>query len=398
MYSQDGHGLGHLRRSMNIAREIRARCPRCDVLIVADSPAVSIVGSEPGIELLKLPTIIKTGNFTWRNETLSTPVSRLIRLRSQLLLQTVAEFRPDAILVDHMPVGALGELKPMLDYVSIMRRPPKLFLGLRDVLDRPGMIRTVWERTGGYDYLPLYEAVLIYGDRLIYDASAAYGLAPHAQEIAYCNYVSPRRNGEPSEQRRRTPLVLMMGGGGADAFPLAETFALAVAAMGTALKCEAMLLTGPNMAIAQRAHLASLGNVRVESAYGDATIWIRQASVIVTMAGYNSLCEVLTWQKKAVVVPRRGPSAEQRMRTDLFSARSLIRGLRPSTLNPLRLGEELVSLLADDRIPDLPAIPRLDGARVSASFLLDRTPGYTRKLNGTNGSVSKPLPVGVPVA
>src|SRR3954471_337030 len=125
MYSQDGHGLGHLRRSLNIAREVRSRNRRCDILIVADSPAVSIAGSEPGIELLKLPTIIKTGDSAWRNHTLGLPIGRLVKLRSQLLLDVATEFRPDAILVDHMPVGAMGELKPLLDYASTLHRPPK---------------------------------------------------------------------------------------------------------------------------------------------------------------------------------------------------------------------------------------------------------------------------------
>jgi predicted glycosyltransferase len=382
MYSQDGHGLGHLRRSMNIAREVRARNPRCDVLIVADSPAVSIAGSEPGIELLKLPTIVKTGNSTWQNGALAMPVRRLVKLRSELLLHTAAEFRPNAIIVDHMPVGAMGELKAMLDYALLQPRPPRLFLGLRDVLDRPAVIRDAWERVGAYEYLPYYDAVMIYGDQSIYDSSTAYRLAVHAREIAYCNYVSPGRRGASLEPAAGTPLILMMGGGGADAFPLAESFTRAVSTIGQALEGEAVLLTGPNMAPRQRAHLASLGNVRVESSYRDATSLIRQASVIVTMGGYNSLCEVLTWQKKAVVVPRRGPSAEQQIRAKLFKARSLIRSVPPHALDAARLATELLSLLGDDEIPDIPGIPLLDGAQVAASLVLDRTRGFARRGNG----------------
>jgi predicted glycosyltransferase len=380
MYSQDGHGLGHLRRSLNIAREVRSRSRHCDVLIVADSPAVSIAGSEPGIELLKLPTIIKTGDSAWRNRTLGLPVRQLVKLRSQLLLDIATDFRPEAILVDHMPVGAMGELKPLLDYASTLHRPPKLFLGLRDILDRPAVIREVWTRVGAYDYLPLYDAVLVYGDRGIYDASSAYDLAAHAREVLYCNYVSPRRAVDTLGCERRRPLVLMMGGGGADAFPLAEMFVQAVSALGPELGADAVLLTGPNMAPRQRERLRPLGGVRIESSYRDATEWIREASAIVTMAGYNSLCEVMTWQRKAIVVPRRGPSAEQQMRTNLFSARSLVRRV-PAANDTKRFGNALVRLLRDDGVPDLSCIPKLDGAQVAASVLLERTPGRRRMLN-----------------
>ncbi|MDX6594002.1 MAG: hypothetical protein QOJ13_3198 [Gaiellales bacterium] len=394
MYSQDGHGLGHLRRSLNIAREVRARSPQCDILIVADSPAVSIAGSEPGIELLKLPTIVKTGDSAWRNHTLGLPVRRLVKLRSQLLLDAAVEFRPDAILVDHMPVGAMGELKPLLDYASSLHRSPKLFLGLRDILDQPAVIREVWTEVGAYDYLPLYDAVLVYGDRAIYDASSAYGLAAHAQAVRYCNYVSPRRPVKCVERERRRPLVLMMGGGGADAFPLAEMFVQAVSALGAELGADAVLLTGPNMAPQQRERLRPLGHVRIESSYRDATEWIREASAIVTMAGYNSLCEVMTWQKKAIVVPRRGPSAEQQMRTNLFSARSLIRRL-PSALDTKRFGNALVRLLRDDGVPDLSSIPKLDGAQVAASMLLESTPSRGRTLNKSAAPVPASMSSGV---
>src|SRR5437870_7552654 len=224
MYSQDGNGLGHLRRSFNIATELRRRNPRCDVLIVADSPAASIVGSAPGIDLVKLPTILKTGTTTWTSATLAMPARRLLRMRAQLMLHAFMEFAPDAVLVDHMPVGALGELKPVLDSAIARPRPPRLFLGLRDILDRPERIRRAWRQTGAYDYLPAYDAVLIYGSRSVFDASAAYGLA-EAREIEYCNYVArPRRTPVVTEERAE-PFVLMMGGGGGDAHPLAAAFA-----------------------------------------------------------------------------------------------------------------------------------------------------------------------------
>src|SRR5689334_3612512 len=170
MYSQDGNGLGHLRRTINIARDLRRRNPHCDIVIVADSPAASIVGSAPGIDLLKLPTIVKTGASSWVNATLALPTKRVIKLRSDLMLRVFAEFRPDTVLVDHMPVGAMGELKPMLNYAATRPRPPRMFLGLRDVLDRPAVIRRSWRELNAYRYLPVYDAVLIYGDPSVYDA------------------------------------------------------------------------------------------------------------------------------------------------------------------------------------------------------------------------------------
>jgi len=380
MYSQDGTGLGHLRRSFNIATELRRRNPRCDVLIVADSPAVSIVGCAPGIDLVKLPTILKTGTTTWASATLSMPARRLVQMRAQLMLHAFTEFAPDAVLVDHMPVGALGELKPVLDSAIARARPPRLFLGLRDILDRPERIRRAWRQTGAYDYLPAYDAVLIYGSRSVFDATSAYGLTD-AQAIEYCNYVArPRRAVAPTDMPA-APFMLMMGGGGGDAYPLASAFADATRAVHEVTGAAAVILPGPNMSAAEAARLVRRAprSVRVVTGCPDAAGWIPGAAALVTMAGYNSLCEVLAWEKKAVVVPRTGPSAEQRMRSTLFSRRSLIRAIQPERLTAERLGARLNRLLAEEDVPNLANIPPLNGAQRAAETLLDRVQARSRR-------------------
>jgi predicted glycosyltransferase len=380
MYSQDGNGLGHLRRSFNIATELRRRNPRCDVLIVADSPAASIVGSVPGIDLVKLPTILKTGTTTWASATLSMPARRLLRMRAQLMLQAFTEFAPDAVLVDHMPVGALGELKPVLDSAIARRHPPSLFLGLRDILDRPERIRRAWLKAGAYDYLPAYDAILIYGSRSVFDACDAYRLAG-ARAVEYCNYVARPRRAPAALEEASSPFVLMMGGGGGDAYPLASAFADATRVVHKLTGVGAVILPGPNMNPAEAAELVRRAPdaVRVVTGCTDAGPWIRGAAAVVTMAGYNSLCEVLAWEKKAVVVPRTGPSAEQRMRSTLFSRRSLIRAIQPERLTSERLSAGLHRLLAAEDVPNLDNIPPLDGAQRAADMLLDRVQARSRR-------------------
>src|SRR5919197_1434167 len=363
MYSQDGWGLGHLRRSLNIAGEVRSEAPDCDVLVLADSPAVSITGSQPVIEL-----------------------------RAELVLHAMTGFRPDAVLIDHMPVGALGELKPMLDQAVLGPRRMKLFLGLRDIIDHPSVVRRAWTELGAYDYVPLYDAVMIYGNRRIYDASEAYDLGLTARRVAYCNYVSPRPDGDTPAPLSSTPYVLMLGGGGGDAFPLASAFVDALASLNGKLRMDAVMLTGPNMAAAARETLLARARsrVRVAGAYDDATVWVRGASAVVMMAGYNSLCEVLRWRKKALVIPRPGPSAEQRMRSRLFAGGGLIRLLAPEALTPRRLAADLDRLLADETVPKPAGIPPLDGAQRTARMLLESAPPLRPWLNGSASRSGRP--------
>jgi predicted glycosyltransferase len=372
VYSQDGMGLGHLRRTRNIALELLAGQPNCTVLTIADSPVAPFFTPLLGMEYVKLPTIVKTGALDWQAG--SADLADAIRARSGRILGAYRDFQPDVVLVDQMPAGALGELKPLLDEASAARDRPRLVLGLRDILDDPATIAEAWLAQDANRYLELYDAVAIYGCRDVFDAEEAYGLATRARTVTFCHYVAPRERDGALAPGDAAPFVLVMGGGGADAFPMARAFLDALPAVLASADVHALIVTGPNMPAAEREQLAARSAglpVRVETSVSDATAVVQGASAVVTMGGYNSLCEVLRWRKRALVVPRRGPSAEQRLRARLFAARGLMRMLDPDDLTPQRLADELVALLSDDSVPNVANIPPLDGARRAAALLLN---------------------------
>jgi predicted glycosyltransferase len=301
------------------------------------------------------------------------PIDDIVGLRSRLILEAFEGFAPDVILVDHMPVGALGELKPLLEAVTRAASRPRLFLGLRDILGSPEANSRVWTDLDAYAYLRHYDSVLIYGCRDIYDAESAYQLTYSARKVTYCNYVSSDPGGTESLDTPDEPVLLAMGGGGHDFFPIAKAFLEAVPILLQRIQLRPVILTGPNMAPSEReALLAQSARYRVQILHNaeDATPWLQRSSAVVTMAGYNSLCEVLAWRKKAIAVPRAGPSAEQRMRAELFARRRLVRTLDPVSLTPDALADEVMQLMMEDRIPDAASIPPLDGAENAATLLL----------------------------
>ena len=167
--------------------------------------------------------------------------------------------------------------------------------------------------------------------------------------------------------------MLVTGGGGGDAYPLARAFLDAFPLIRKVTSLRALMMMGPNMPSEQREALAAQAvGYPVEIRCEDATHWFQHASAALTMAGYNSLCEVLRWQKRALVVPRSGPSAEQRMRAQIFAKRRLIRVVEPEFLSPEAIAQELTELICDD-IPCAPEMPRLDGAEHAAAAIVCAT-------------------------
>lgn len=382
LYSQDGMGLGHLRRACNIAREILARSPDSSILVVSDSPAVSLFPPLDGMDFLKLPTVVKTGDTTWQTGSFAEDIGSTIQLRSLLIRDSFLQFKPDIVLVDHMPVGALGELAPMLDCAANGSHPTRLFLGLRDVIDDPNVVCRVWRDLGAYDYLSHYEAVLIYGKEDMYDAAAAYDITPHARKVVYCDYVT---DADPCDDAAGDDrFVLLTGGGGADAYNLMQVFIDAFPLLARESGLHAMVLPGPNMSPTNAQRLVDqVGSAPIEIVHGyrDATPLIRAAGAVVSMAGYNSVCEALKAQTKALIVPRKGPSAEQRMRTEIFADRQLIAALDPFELSVDTMASALHKLLEEDVIPEAANIPSFDGAARTATYLLEgvgdeRTPAF----------------------
>ena len=102
--------------------------------------------------------------------------------------------------------------------------------------------------------------------------------------------------------------------------------------------------------------------VRVLSHVFENLNYINAADLVITMAGYNSLVEILQLRKKSLVIPRLGPSAEQVMRAKLFAERGLIDVIYPDELSPKRLAERVMADLERDDYPVYDKTVELDGA------------------------------------
>ena len=143
IYSQDGFGLGQLRRNLNIAYRVWMNAPDVSVLVVADSPAAPFFVLPPQCDYVKIPTLVKVDAGVWRSDRLSLDHRELLNVRTRLLEGLVESYRPDLMLVDHMPHGIFGELLGPLRILR-RRRRARVMLGLRDILGGPADICKQW--------------------------------------------------------------------------------------------------------------------------------------------------------------------------------------------------------------------------------------------------------------
>ena len=87
-------------------------------------------------------------------------------------------------------------------------------------------------------------------------------------------------------------------------------------------------------------------SVRFADFVSDLPSYTAAADVVVSMGGYNSVTEILSFGRPAVLVPRVTPRKEQLIRANLLGRRGFVRVLHPEALAPERLLGEVLALLS----------------------------------------------------
>jgi predicted glycosyltransferase len=378
-YSHDGFGLGHLRRNTNIATRFVRDMPGANALLLMGCPPGAFFTSLPGIDFVKIPSIVKVTAEVYRPLNLRISLRKIKAIRASVILNATELFEPDLFLVDHVPTGVWAELLPTLGMLRKRESPPRIVLGMRDIVDAPAVVRELWQRENIYGAISsYYDEVFIYGCKDVFDTAFEYGLDAEPGRVKYCGYVCSEESYKTREQMReelqisKEKLVVVTAGGGGDAYPILETCLRAIQLLGKDPPCEAIFVAGPLMDPQQKELLQKQANglkVRVLSHVHENLSYMNAADLVITMAGYNSMAEVLRLKKKSLVIPRVGPRAEQIMRARLFAERGLIDVIFPDDLTPERLAERLMVDLERDDYPVKDETLELDGAGQAALHL-----------------------------
>jgi predicted glycosyltransferase len=380
MYSHDTIGLGHMRRNTAIARELVDRVPGASILMLVGCPAGMVFEPHPGIDYIKLPSLTKLGRGRWQAGSLRIDAATTRALRSGILERAIETFAPDVLLVDHEPAGVWEELVQPIRALRAKGRT-HVVLGLRDILDDPERVAQAWQAAGTHQILPdLYDDVLVYGSERFYPSSAAYGLDDLMPgRVRYCGAVTAARPSDRNRWDGPPRRVLVSGGGGRDAFALLDTVLAGFEALAAHRRPELTLVAGPLMdaELAEALkHRAVQSGAIVLDTTPDLPELLARSDLFITMGGYNSVAEALVTACPAVVVPRVGPSGEQRIRAERLAALGMATVVWREDLTAKRMAKALTA-----RPQQPPTIPGLtfDGAKVAAdhiaAILTEAAPG-----------------------
>ena len=376
LYSHDSQGLGHVRRNLALAHHIAARAGTGGLrgLVVSGLAPSPLFTLPTGFDWLALPGVEKRdGVYVPRR--LPGTLSETVALRSAVLGAALEGFAPDLVIVDRHPLGIRRELEAPLRALRRSHPEARIVLGLRDVLDDPGVAAREWEGLGGADALaPLIDQVWVYGDPRVHDATSSGEIPPAlASRALFTGYLAAgRADVDPHPGRFARPYVLTTAGGGSDGGPLVEAAAGARVPGGH----DHIVVAGPQLdegRFARAQALAGPSTTVVRSCPGLAHR-IREAAAVVAMGGYNTVCEILATSTPALIVPREKPRLEQAIRARALSRASAIDTARQEAATPDLLSQWLAGAVRSRTDRSHVELGGLAAAARAATRLLTRTP------------------------
>lgn len=359
-------GIGHVRRSALVVQALAKS--GIDVDVVFGGVAVPHISFAPAtlryLEAVKsadngFSDLIKADGSEFTENDKVNRASSLIQLCEQL--------QPDLIVTETYPFGRRQmrfELIPLLNWAKQQASPPLLISSIRDILQARKAKREDETIQLIQDY---YDHVLIHGDPDFTPLQNSFAKAKKIQEkLSYSGYVCPEK---PAKQTREKLIVVSIGGGAVGKEVL-ET-SLELCRQGSYPEHQWLLITGPNMPDDDKQNLRlsaqNTMNLQVVELAEDFICSLSKAELSISMAGYNTVMDLLQTETPAVVIPFEADSeTEQLSRSLMLEDKGLLTIVREKQLNT-----ESLKYAMEHALQQSHARPFIDinGAEHSANLL-----------------------------
>jgi predicted glycosyltransferase len=354
MYSHDSFGLGHLRRCRTIAHALVEDYRGLNVLIISGATIAGAFDYRARVDFVKIPSVIKLRNGEYTSLDRHIDLQDTLKMRRSIIRHTAETFRPDIFIVDKEPMGLRGEVEDTLRYLKDIGT--RLVIGLRDVMDAPQLLEAEWKRNDVLNKMEtFYDHVWVYGPPDFHDPleglDVPQGLRDKTEFVGFLQ--RSQTQNETMSHKPAGKYILVTTGGGGDGSELIDDVINAYK-YDSELTHKALIVLGPYMPAEQRQRFAqdASGLPYVEIIEFDNRMedLVAGAQAVVSMGGYNTVCEILSFDKPALVVPRVVPREEQLIRASRAAELDLFDMLLPEEAeDPKRMADALKAL--PDRNP-----------------------------------------------
>lgn len=350
MYSHDTFGLGHLRRCRTIAHALVEDYRGLNVLIISGATIAGAFDYRARVDFVKVPSVIKLRDGEYTSMASHVALQETLKMRQSIIRHTAETFQPDVFIVDKEPMGLKGEVEETLTYLKA--RGTTLVLGMRDVMDAPHLLEAEWKKNNVLQKIDqFYDRVWVYGPPDFHDPLVGLDVPPGVRrKMEFVGFLQRGVStlGTKSEHVPDEDYILVTTGGGGDGADLVSDV-IAAFEEDSSLTQKTLIVLGPYMPAKERGQLleraSKIDCLQVIEFDNKMEELIAGAKAVVAMGGYNTYCEILSFDKPALIIPRTRPREEQLIRAQRASELGLVDMLLPEeSADPKQLAAALKRL------------------------------------------------------
>ncbi len=365
-YVQHLLGIGHLRRAAVLARALAAG--GFDVLLVSGGAPVSLdIGRARWHQLP--PVRARDEGLRELSRLDGAPLGDEFRAaRTRELIGLLAAEAPQVLVTEQFPFGRTQlrfELVPLIEAARAMQPRPLIVSSVRDVVRRSVSPQRIAETIETFS---AFDAAMIHADPglVSFDRSFA-GWGQVKSRAVYTGYVAEgdlaARSGEAGQDAGKGEVIVSVGGGAVGA-PLLKA-AIAARPRSPLADRTWRLLVGANLPADDQRALGGGEGIVIEPARADFATLLRNATLSISQAGYNTVVETLSCADRAVLVPFASErETEQTDRAQALAERGMVAVVSSEVLSPESLAAAIERTLAG---PSIRSFPPCDAAGAAAT-------------------------------
>ncbi|MCY4312237.1 MAG: hypothetical protein OXD44_00800 [Gammaproteobacteria bacterium] len=367
IYSHDSFGLGHLRRCRAIANALVDTFKGMSVMIISGSPMISQFDFRSRVSFITVPGVVKLRNGDYTALGLHVDLNETLAMRASMIQHAAEAFGPDIFIVDKEPLGLRGEIEYTLRWLRM--KGCLNVLGLRDVMDDSEALQSEWKRKEAVPAVEnLYHEIWVYGTEAT--GNPIEGIELKQETLRRMHYLGYLRRDTPDsvqlpDRYSKTPYILITPGGGGDGEVLVDWVIRAYESEVNGKLMHGVVIVGPFMKTKTqrdfKSRIAKIPSLSFDILTNRIEALMKNAEGIVAMGGYNTFCEILSFDRSALLVPRETPRLEQKIRSDFAEEYNLASVLYHEKSDNTELMSEALLRLPHQPRPSFSISPEMLG-------------------------------------
>lgn len=306
-------GMGHISRVIKLSDQICRNNPSDKVIVITDTKQLDKFNAD--CTIIKIPEKISYSKHDDSNPGLNYNSFLTATLREKIIFDTIRTYDPDMFFIDYRPKGFGEELTRSIKY---LKGRSKIYLITRDIINDVASTKSSWSKQKYVEFLKrYYSGLIIFGDKNLFDLEKMYGFKEIKDKMIYLGYLVDSKRYSVSKKRN----VLILVGSGNVGYDTARKVLENLSFLKKDASERIKVIVGPGMSNSRHDDLVKKNpSVEFLRYVPDVPGEIKNASLIITMGGYNTCTEIMESDVPTVVIPyEEKDSGEQFVRAELFN-------------------------------------------------------------------------------